>query len=78
MIEKSAAAEVEVGTLTHNAGLVVEAAAEPPKRAARERLSVHRLRQSIKAAPLVRPPSEPSESRSSCHSACTSRFFMRS
>ena len=35
------------------------------ERAARERLSVHRLRKSIKAAPLVRPPSEPSESRSS-------------
>ena len=43
----------------------MEAAPEPPQRAARERLSVHRLRQSIKAAPLVRPPSEPSESRSS-------------
>ncbi len=42
----------------------MEAAPEPP-RAARERLSVHRLRQSIKAAPLVRQPSEPSESRSS-------------
>ena len=39
----------------------------PPKalvgRAARERLSVHRLRQSIKVAPLVRPPSKSRSSR---------------